>query len=435
MKIKSLVLASLFVFGCQNLRQMDDNGESGYAIKPPFKSISIAALVFKISTAVVNELRTPKGSKITIPANTIVSKDGKPITDGVTVAFKEFHTAAEIMVSGIPMLYKQGDSVCGFESAGMFDMQATLNSDTLEIAKGKTINVELASYKKDNDFNTYLFDTKAGKWNELTKNNVPIENSVKEELADEIAKTELSLLDNQKSINSFFSLNINEKTYPEFKPFKAMVWQYKGSKPENDPGKNKRFFSEQIENAQIKPVQGEDNLFEITLTNSSTTLKFEASPAKSYGNIDSKVDESATIKTEVSKKKNILKRMADFSRSLTIAKFGIFNCDRIYSNVSTRRVIPELDFNKIQVSEVKIIYLLCPAQNIAINYSNGYNVVFDQSQTNYLVAIMNNSDVMIAKPENFDGPVNADGKMNFKFEPTKTPVTTFSDLSNIISGL
>ncbi len=149
---------------------------------PIEKFIQAPSTALKQSTAkyTVNsnkdQVITHNNSQIKIPKNTFVNKQGEEIVGDVTIEYQEYHDAADIIVSGIPMQYDSAGTKKDFESAGMFKINGTQNSEQIYIRAGKTIDVEMASQNAENKFNQYYLDTIAKKWNYIKKDeaqNIP----------------------------------------------------------------------------------------------------------------------------------------------------------------------------------------------------------------------------------------------------------------------
>lgn len=133
-------------------------------VNPPIKGIDVARKYYNINPSIENVLVYSSGTKIFIPANAFVDKEGNSITENVKIAYREFRDQVDILVSGIPMKYDSAGSVNDFESAGMFEMFASVGKDPVELAKGKNIDLNFASTSVDSTYNFYAYDDKTGNW-------------------------------------------------------------------------------------------------------------------------------------------------------------------------------------------------------------------------------------------------------------------------------
>jgi hypothetical protein len=101
-------------------------------------------------------LHMPTGTHIVIPKNALVDVNGNTVKGKVTARFREFHTAGEILHSGIPMQFGK-DRTDYFSSGGMMELRVSQNGKELKIAPRENVNVELAAAIMPNaDFKLYF---------------------------------------------------------------------------------------------------------------------------------------------------------------------------------------------------------------------------------------------------------------------------------------
>ncbi|HAS38884.1 MAG TPA: hypothetical protein DCS93_00325 [Microscillaceae bacterium] len=98
------------------------------------------------------------GSNIHVPASAFVDKYGRPVKGKVKIKYREFHNAADIIASGIPMHYDSAGTRYHFESGGMFEIRGNQKGEPVYLADNKAIDVNLVSYNKDKNFNHYYLD-------------------------------------------------------------------------------------------------------------------------------------------------------------------------------------------------------------------------------------------------------------------------------------
>ncbi|MDP1802185.1 MAG: OmpH family outer membrane protein [Bacteroidota bacterium] len=138
-------------------------------ISEPSPKLKVNYTSYKINNAKGGEIKHPTSSKIKVPVNTFIDKNGKDIIGDVTIEYREFHDAADIIASGIPMAYDSAGKKYTLESAGMFDIKGSQNGEPVFIKKDKKVEVELASANSENKFNQYYLDTVAKNWQYLKK--------------------------------------------------------------------------------------------------------------------------------------------------------------------------------------------------------------------------------------------------------------------------
>ncbi len=206
---------------------------------------------------------TKSGSRINVPANTLVDSLGNFIAGDVTFKYRAFLDQKDLFLSGIPMNYDSTNSKMNFESGGMFELLAYQNNQPIFIAPKKTIRVALASKEIGNNFNIYYYQPKSKKWiykkkdeagfskKEIAKVNELLFNFSVDSLPNDmltVAKDkvfeQLQALQSKKSIQPkladtskySFTINVDYRDFPELTSFKGLKFQVsnkeKNFKPE-----------------------------------------------------------------------------------------------------------------------------------------------------------------------------------------------------------
>ncbi len=173
--------------------------QSKPCVHPPLKGINVEYTVFKVDAQKGGALEFKTGSKLIIPKNAFSDKNGNLLKGEIELRYREFHDAVDFFVSGIPMTYDSAGVKYQFESAGMMEMLAYQNGEPIKMATGKSINVEMASNYKGNEYNLYNLDTLHNNWSCLGKDKVA--NDMKDEAkADRMQRNEKPLTKQQKRI-------------------------------------------------------------------------------------------------------------------------------------------------------------------------------------------------------------------------------------------
>ena len=163
-----------------------------FEIKSPLPQADVKFEEFDIDNSKDQVIKTKRGSTITIPAGSLVGKDGKA-AGNVKLKYREFHDAADILVSGIPMNINTNGKMRNMQTAGMFEIRAEKAGETLNIADGKTVDVKMASYESGTDYNFFQLDENGKGWQFIDYNDKIELNSNKEKLKKEIEKKAPSL--------------------------------------------------------------------------------------------------------------------------------------------------------------------------------------------------------------------------------------------------
>lgn len=136
-------------------------------VSAPSQKLVIPYSAYKINNAKGGEIKHTSSSKIKIPKNSFVDKNGKDIVGDVTIEYREFHDKGDIILSGIPMAYDSAGKKYNLESAGMFDIKGTQNGEPVFIKDGNDLNIQLASSNNEDRFNQYYLDTIEKNWKYL----------------------------------------------------------------------------------------------------------------------------------------------------------------------------------------------------------------------------------------------------------------------------
>ncbi len=146
--------------------------ESKPCINPPLEGVNILYTTYKVNAKNGGVFDFKTGSKIVIPKNAFVDEKGKLLKGEIELRYREFHDAVDFFVAGIPMTYDSAGVRYQFESAGMMEMLAYQNDKKVNMARGKSINIELASNYKGTEYNLYKLDTLKNNWSCMGKDRV-----------------------------------------------------------------------------------------------------------------------------------------------------------------------------------------------------------------------------------------------------------------------
>ncbi|MCU0433738.1 MAG: hypothetical protein MUC87_09825 [Bacteroidia bacterium] len=145
-------------------------------IRRPISGTDVARNYYTFNVEKGASFSYPSGTNIRIPANAFVDKNGKPVSGEVTLGYREFRDAADIVVSGIPMKYDSAGQTADFESAGMFELVASSAGNEVKVAPGKNITMQFALTKPESSYNFYKLDENQG-WVFQGKPGTPVNNT------------------------------------------------------------------------------------------------------------------------------------------------------------------------------------------------------------------------------------------------------------------
>jgi|GEM_PF-3546527 len=110
------------------------------------------------------EYKTTNGSTVRIPPGALLDKNGKTVSGEVWLNFQEYRDAADFILAGIPMSTMQGGQYYAFNSAGMFTLRVTQNNEELQLAPGKSVEMEYEQVQLLPNAAVFYFDSLAHEW-------------------------------------------------------------------------------------------------------------------------------------------------------------------------------------------------------------------------------------------------------------------------------
>lgn len=307
-------------------------------------------------------LLLPTGSSVVIPANSLVDANGKAVEGEVKVSFREYHSKAEILLSSLPMTYK--DSV--FESAGMFNIQGHCDGRPVFISKQKPLTVNIVSEKKGNDYNFYALQDST--WTFVEK--ARILSSAPD--SAEAPEKPFELASN-KNI-SFIEFDVNYSKMPELKGFSGVLWTYAGDSDADNPEKNQWVYKQQWTDTKIekdaKPCR-----YKVTLEKGSKTFVTYVRPV--FPDADKKLAEQrfavvlnayeeAMAQRESANKQT--SATSDLTRSAAVFVFGTYNFDKCGSKLVNALVTFQLEGQEINAAQA---YLILPRSVVSYKSDKG----------------------------------------------------------------
>lgn len=397
------------------------------AIRPPLEGIDVPMRDFTFDASRGSTIRTPSGTEITVPAAALTDEKGKPVKGKVKLQFREFHTPAEILVSGIPMRYDSAGTNYDFVSAGMFEIAAEQNGKKLKIRKGKTINVELASYQQDEGYSFYQLNPQTGSWN---NEGIALSRPNKRKA------TELQ----QFKDNNLVIFDIDYSTQPELERFRNVCWTYTGSDPQKDPLRNDWILQERWRDITVAPL-GKGGEYRITLSNNQQRIELEMAP---YFSEDQREQEAAFAaqvtgyELLVADRKNAedaIQLQADLTRSFAVSEFGYYNWDKIDKIVQEQQLAVvnatfTLDGESLPAT-ARLYHIDGKDKLLARDGQSWDKLVFRPRDNNRLLVILPDNRVAIADRTDFD---RAKDKPEAVFTLERIPrrVTSMEDVKRLI---
>lgn len=385
-----LVIAVLF--SCKNNADSDSKTEIS-VISPPLEGDFVNDTVFEIDPTVANFLQAPNGSSIEIPANAIVDKNGNLIEDKISVHFNQYHSAADIIASGIPMQYDSAGTVYTFESAGMFTLKAKSGDRSLAIKEGQAVNVNLAS-DKDDAFNFYALDESTGDWT--------YEHSPEPVEINPLYRGENRVLRPEPGTEDAFVLDLNfdHSDYAELSSFSGIVWEYVGENDSLDPRENKWINNVRWTDFELNPTHETAYEYYLTMIGSSRTFTTKVKAALSGEDYKTAMQLYQTKKVEIAQKMDQLQK--PYIRSVSISGFGTFNYDYIHQMQSPQPIFADFNFNKQnEDKDEALVFVVYPNSQVTVEYrkNNWANFALDRAKEPKLMAILPGNKIAVFKDD------------------------------------
>lgn len=131
-------------------------------VKPPIAGLDVRKNIYTTNATTGGVIEYPSGTKIFIPDHAFVDANGNAVEGNVTIDYREFRDQVDILLSGIPMTYDSAGVKGNFESAGMFELNASVNGQEVFLASGKKVDIEFSVVDTASTYNFYRLDAKKG---------------------------------------------------------------------------------------------------------------------------------------------------------------------------------------------------------------------------------------------------------------------------------
>jgi hypothetical protein len=445
--IIACALATLMFQQCSTSQSADE------FINRPFDNIDVSNNTFELDASEAKTFRLPNGTSIAIPADAFADENGNPVKGKVKINYREFHDAAAIIASGIPMTYDSAGVKGKFETAGMFEIKgATAGGKPIFVAKGKGIQVNIASFAQGDDYNFYFLDPSTGTW-AYRGLAAAYENAEKKAKTKAMGEAPVKPMMPEKydGHSMVFDLDMNYKKYPEFKEFNGVVWQYAGSDPKADPAMNPAIFQQGWTDIRLKPSTEEASTFDLVLSNSTRSFTTQVRPVlkgknyeKAMANFQERIASYNVAYAARVTEEERLRTEADLIRSFTISGFGVYNCDRIFKRddniiVNVRLIldgVSDKDAHRIDV------YFVTASDRavIKLSRSNPTIPVSLAESSNKLVAVLPDNKLAVCPPGEFKKidltSAEADGgPVVFHLKKVEKPISSVDDLKKVLDSL
>lgn len=427
-----IAAALLWVYACSPEK------EAIRKIDKPLPDISLGQKTFIIDTSKDTLLELKSGSKIFVPANSIVDAKKNPVSEA-NILYEEYLDQASILLSGIPMAYDSAMEENVFTSAGMFWINATKASgEQLFISDNSEIRVDMASNITDElgPYNFYQFDTIAGNWNYITTKKA-VEAEEDNDSTAEINANANGNVNIQKNTGFVFEMEFTD-SYDDVESFDNILWKYSGNKEYLDPEIENWIFNAQWATSSIRKDSLRDGEYILVLTNQKKSFITSIVPVKGQ-DIDEtafneKIEAIEEGMVEIEKSKSRANDEGKLVRSMGVNGFGFYNWDCIHQFKTIIRAPLAFMNEGVELNASYRVYQIFFSINGVLEYNSfNKNKVLVTSDEEYIFVALNKEGEVLLSENTYDLYIKVqNGLESINMYNTNKKITSSEDLMDII---
>jgi len=417
-------------------------------VTPPIPEAAPSYEDFVVTPSQGKTISLPSGTQIKVPANAFVYDDGRVVKEKVTIHFREFHSVADIILSGIPMRdWSTDEKWENMLTAGMFDIRGFSESgETVQIADDQSITVDLAS-GVDGTFDFWFFDEEAGDWLDSGNNTAQPMPAARVQPAN--GRTADAPVRPTKPVRfskdqPALDFDVDYSEFPALADKKGVIFQYKGKLgSQSDPVKNDWIFDEEWFVAKLEATE-QVNVYQLFLENDdkefTTTVQAVLSEADYQTALSDYTAALAAYQAYQEAAAFRRETAAKFTRQMSINQFGIYNYD-VYKNWE-EPVLAQANFSAPSETNgvlIEQVYLITTQGQMVVSYPrrdwNAFN--YDANRRNMLVALGDNLEVYTLDAATFAQqakPQEGEKQMSFQLESAGFHATDVAQLDLLLNG-
>jgi len=426
-----------------------------------------------------------RGSRIIIPPQAFVDKNGETYSGEVSLHYREYMDVFDIMLAGIPMIYDSTHRY-HFESGGMFSIYAYGDNDTLEIAEGKAIEVLLLSTDTTTDHRSYYLKPD-NNWVFLEHNVLIMPDNIKTEkkettssaLSDsQVTQKMEQEVENMKKNMPFeprthsskgyrFTLDVLPEEFPELKAFKGMEFEIaRGTAGWNTELYETRWDNISVGESKIKghlsmtlTKNGKDRVLdiypvytgeeyekalasykaELSAHNSliDRKLKDIAEREKAYNAFSKQAaNDELAYNAEMLHKTQTRNTATEAFRGFTVRSTGVFNCDKPLSVPQGTSVFAHFSDQSGNNLKISPVYLVEVGRNALYTFAANRNekISYNPKKNNVLWGLTHDGKLAYARKEQLPALHESVKNHNFKMLVVEEPITDADKLRSLVLG-
>ena len=452
------------------------------SLKGNFEAFDVLPEEQNIDVAESQTLNFKHGTSIVIPEHAFVDEFGKAITGQVDVKLREFHSATDIISSGIPMSYDSAGVTYDFESAGMFELKASQDGKPVFIASGKSIEVNMASYQ-DGAYNFYYLNENPSpyslnsafismaqaqnsrepgrRWELMQSSLEPQKNTSKKQKLDSLNRLLPTAPVEPKPLQEddlAFDFDIDLVDFPELAAFQGIVWVYSGDNESafDNPEKNEWIFEETWTDVILDHFDQATMEYKLTLSNSQKSFETLVKPAlngkaldKAHQDFDRKMTEYKKLLEEekekfaaIEKEKKFLQQQSNFIRSFRVQKLGVYNWDVIFKRAGAKELQAYFTLDQKEIDDQIAIFLIIDRNVIKLRKNKNLeysNFAIDMNTSNKLVAVLPDAKVGVMSSDEIAevnwAAIPQNSRYTFNLSSVNKPISSIEDLNSLLNQL
>lgn len=410
-------------------------------VSPPFSQVTLPRNYFELDLSKDTVLSFGT-TKIHVPSCAFMDSANQVVKGKIRLSYREANTPGEILISGVPMeLSNNSNDV--LESAGMLELLANKNDQTLFPNPDCHIKIAIKSKRSAKNYNLYSLDTVGEKWDELKKE-VPVIETKKAKqatpnfegmaLKNGIIKPVKPQLEQKKLYQFKFKMDFSQ--YPELNIYNGVKWEFVGRKNSENPDKNpwvKTAYWNEMEIIKRK----RKGVYKLKLTSKgkvfTTTVKpvfssddmeyanfvFEEKYKKYRAFVSKKKKELAIQKARREKARKRREVNASVTREFKLQGFGWANIDRI---MKQEQLTLDINFQDKHKNEKKVskVFLFMEGINSVITYSGNSLNNFKYGKNKKVSLVVIDEDANVFKVSNKDFNKVSESAVHHTFTLKKT---------------
>ncbi len=133
-----------------------------FLLDPPIPRFNPAFTQIAVDATRDSTYILENGTRITIPAGSLLDSKGNPITGIVNIRYRQFDNALSIFLAGLPMDYSYASPNMVLQTAGMFEIRC--DDPTLTVNPDKPITITIGSNFTDPRQGFFKLNEETGQW-------------------------------------------------------------------------------------------------------------------------------------------------------------------------------------------------------------------------------------------------------------------------------